>query len=409
MGHQDFRQARHEFEIDLNLGGKVIDQAVWSVDSENGNDANPGTAARPLKSIPEFNRRIGGGIISEPIEVLIFGSHIDEPVQFFGQFTRNGTMAVRGMSATILTTQTITGFTANNPAGGEARTITVTGFDWTPYIGKRIRFTDGPAVGAVCWIAIDDPASAGTDTVRVTPVGNTLVDFSTTITFVDPVVSNTFVIEDPTRIGGINLDILQGASNVGPLTGRVVQFSDFDTTPGSGSTTLAPGTPNGVIFTRSLCNSILAGPGLIDPTLCHWNGVLASSNISCVLRSCLGTSSVGVMLVSSATDFNVLDCIFQNATLTVRTRLIIAQNCGYFDRAGDAIQVDAGATLFSRDTSFGSGNTGFGMNLNGGAVVTFDTLPEVSGTAGDLDIGGTVSTYAALPTLPINGAGVYPN
>lgn len=388
-------------------GSFPITQATWFIDNvlSTSNDTNDGlTLATALRTVDGFNAKTTYGEFRQPTEVFVSGDHTDENFQAYYTMVEGANLAVIGTSATTVATETITTITAIS--GNLATEITVTGFDWSTHIGRRIRFTDGVAAGSVCFIAAADPESAGTDVVRVTRIGNT-TDFNPSPAYANPSDGDSFVIETLTTIGGIDIQILQGNPASGLLLERTVQFSDFDTTPTTDRTRVTPHV--NIILTRCIVGSELQGPGRLDMSLCHWTGVVAGfGGLNSVFRGCLITSSFASVFIQALEEISFIDSVFQGASFICRVRAANVDDCGFFD-IPIAIQVNVNSSVILRDAIFGSGITDVAIQIaNAGGGSTFEITPTLTGTAGDTRIGGSVFAYGVLPTIPTLGAGLYP-
>lgn len=388
--------------------GFPITQSEFYIDSDTGNDEHDGASpATALRTLEGFSALVDGGEFQQSTQIFIFGDHEDESLLGYYQMTTGAKLLFRGMTATPLAAETLTGFTAESPGTDEARTMTVAGFDWSAYIGKRFRFLDGPAAGNVGFIAVADPGGVGADTVRVSTIANS-ADFATFTSATDPVVGNSFVIEDLTPIGGVDMSISQ-AGNLDSSSLGTVQFSDVDTSTSENFTSVTSRASNGMYFLRCVVASKLQGPGLINLILCNWSALIAQlGGLSCgIVDSLVTNPAIPLVIVQSIDDFFAFTTLFQGIRLDIKIPSAVLFGCGFFGPTrAIRLELGAGCTFFA--PIYGGGFSDVGIEFRAGSVGAHQFgEPTVAGTAGDVRIGGSIESYGALPINPINGAGFY--
>lgn len=367
--------------------------------------ANAPTNTRTVDSVAAGAS--GSDFTTSAVHGFIVGQEVSHTG--FTESTYNGVFTITSIvSTTVYEVAAITfaGTDTGTVTLTEASLITVTGFDWSSHVGRRIRFTSGAALDNVCFIAAASPNGRASDTVRVSRIGNT-TDFNPSPTYTNPSDGDTFVIETLTPIGGIDVVILQGNPTSGLFLERSVQFSDFNTTPGTANTRITP--HSNTMITRCIVGSELQGPGRLDMSLCHWAGVVAGfGGLNSVFRGCLITSSFASVFIQALEEISFIDSVFQGASFICRVRAANVDDCGFFD-IPIAIQVNVNSSVVLRDAIFGSGITDVAIQIaNAGGGSTFEILPTLTGSNGDTRIGGSVFAYGVLPTIPTLGAGLYP-
>ncbi len=418
MGHQDTRIARlnsfHPF---------LITQAEWYIDSANGNDGNSGLMlATALRTIEEFNNRTAGGKFAQPTEVFLHGDHSGSSFDGYYSMAPGGSFLVNGMTPTTLDTDTITGFTAENPGGDETTTLTVAGKDWTTagpggssLIDKRIRITSGAAIGAIAWIAVEDPGSVGTATVRVSRFAKQTTLLEIPVTFVNPSPGDTYVVEDLTRIGGVDITLLQGLWSP-PSFGANVQFTDLEIGTDFFSSLFGVGIKQGTIAAGCHIRTKIATLGMLDGLFCQFSGSLVRQALAPIQwnGSYMRPGTGGVMEIAFIDNLTFLDCVFQGCPVLCRGPNVLFGNTNAFFDTDTAISVGsnsiAGVVKFNDGELYGSGITTVGIEIISACNMTLDSvLPTLSGPTNAVSLGGTnYTTYAAaIAASPNNGAGIF--
>lgn len=158
-------------------------QTIWYVSPATGNDANTGLSGSPLKTLKELGRRLSSSLTRSLITVNILDNITDstDNLQIFGAPQSQGTsqlntasgwpnVAIRiigqrttssfvdpntsSTTALTMTSDCLPPSTATGTAGfggltsGLPVTLTVSGFDFTPYIGQMIEVLSSPTSGA---------------------------------------------------------------------------------------------------------------------------------------------------------------------------------------------------------------------------------------------------------------------
>lgn len=203
------------FRAFIGGGQSFATQADWYVDPVNGADGNNGeTAATALATMGELQRRLNDAYINQATTVHILN---DVPnTDGFAPTLRigpSGGVTFIGEGTTTLTTQVLTGAQAAVPAANTRESVTVAGFDWTPFIGQRLRITAGASVGAVSWVHRTGGSVAEAFVNRpVNPAGFSAGTFG---------VGNTVVVEQLTQIGPVSLagvsTVRNAATDGGPV------------------------------------------------------------------------------------------------------------------------------------------------------------------------------------------------
>lgn len=129
-----------------------LPQLAWSI-APTGNDEALGTAAAPLLTFPEFVRRMKGARMDGAYSVSVLGNQARMTMQVY--LGPDGMLVIDGNAGAVVAPAwpaTVQGdaaaaYVGPNAAGQEYALVTVDpvlnpGFDWTPYVGLRVRFSD---------------------------------------------------------------------------------------------------------------------------------------------------------------------------------------------------------------------------------------------------------------------------
>jgi hypothetical protein len=153
--------------------GQVTVAPNYYIDSVHGNDNNPGTSLqKPLKTWAQLQTIFGQWTTiqceSPTVTIHLLSAALlpTDPITFFNflgsQVNSNGVPSLgSGLNLTIegqpivLSTQTLASVINEVPASNIPNQITVTGFVWTPYIGKAVVVANGPNAGSRAFVAAD--------------------------------------------------------------------------------------------------------------------------------------------------------------------------------------------------------------------------------------------------------------
>lgn len=115
-------------------------KSSWFVDPSNGSDEADGTTSTTAcKTLVEVTRRMSGCTLSQATTITLLGDAPDGDLPIFDPtITIGGSLTLKGVQS-ILATQTISLGTLWDPDNNKANEVTVTGFDWTPYIGRFVQ------------------------------------------------------------------------------------------------------------------------------------------------------------------------------------------------------------------------------------------------------------------------------
>ncbi len=196
--------------LGLANGGTNVDvvatlaRTEWYIDAAAGNDANTGAIGSPLATFAEFQRRMRGQILTAEYTVYVTGGQDHLTVDF--DIGDGGWIDII-FAPTVGPSYTIAAFTAANPASTtEVEKIqTVAAGTAAGLIGKRIRFTSGPASNCTAWATralsgYDDRTFELTKPYSFTKANGTWLQAT-------PAAPNTFVEETLPVVGDLSVHI----------------------------------------------------------------------------------------------------------------------------------------------------------------------------------------------------------
>lgn len=368
-----------------NLGSvEWRSQITWYVDPVAGNDERNGlTSGTALKTFAELTRRWGPNpVILQLTDIFILNDlPFTDPISFSNIYAPN-MINVHG-TTTPVKTGTLTSYTPQNDGLNLAQigdtSLTVSGFG--PYIGDRIKFTSGAAIGLVSWLQRNDGSKKAS---MLLP--------SYGFTSVDAAPGDSYVIESLTLVP------------VGTIT---TTYPDTST----------------INFLDIICENSICARGVVD-------------FFGCDLRSATIFSSDSVTVASSTAPFDVFGCRnFQLAFGAVFSTIFMSQSSFTIDTQCAAISttfldaqqlcsISIGAPVCVQDgyvnafildqgsiMTVGSiiwgDNVGVGFTLTNGSSIKTATdgnafpVPadflEITTTTADVSLDGIARTYAQLP------------
>lgn len=186
----------------------------WYLDGTTGNDANNGvTALTPLKTGAELARRLGPWAMwGQSVTVHVLENGMIDALVLAGSMLVPGThLDVTGV-ATVLATDVVAAYQNLSHVGTPTAThLTSTAIvDWTPYVGKRVRFTSGTALDAVVWVGAASPGGIGLNvaqTCRTSRIDQTSTTSLQNVTNIIPTVGTSFVVESLPVVPSISINL----------------------------------------------------------------------------------------------------------------------------------------------------------------------------------------------------------
>jgi hypothetical protein len=185
-------------------------QSAWFIDPIGGNDmADGATAATALSTLAELSRRIGDGRLMQSTTVTLLSDVPNADVfAFWGEIGGVQSRLTIVGTPTLLAGPVAITSVVNQVVGTARQKVVVTGFDWTPYVGKRCRVVTssaGTPIGTRFWVekvgATTDEAFTSRPHFGGTPGVRNLV------------AGDEFVVEELTNAGVWAVDYLCSWSN----------------------------------------------------------------------------------------------------------------------------------------------------------------------------------------------------
>lgn len=196
-----------QLQVDVTAPGWLsayLTQTAWYVNSVTGNDANDASVGAPIKTLAELERRWNGRTFSSAVTavtVSLAGTFPTEGLYLNAIFASPGATLVISGTMTQVDNGTITAYQDWNSAANLRGQLTDAVQDFTAHVRRRVRYTDGTAVGALTWIG---SLGGGVTVANVgRPRTGGAPDSLFTGAFKVPSVGNAYVIET------YNTDILE--------------------------------------------------------------------------------------------------------------------------------------------------------------------------------------------------------
>lgn len=356
-------------------------QAAWYIDPEYGSDSNSGTSVSDaLKTWEEVIRRLPQGKLNQDTAFTFLNDlPTTDPFHLSGwDVDRRYSLTFNGTRRTLFS-GSLSAATARNSGTNTATQVTDTSVSsWTPYIsgGNMLVFTSGSVSGMTAFIA----KNLGGNAARIS------TPFSTSsFTESAPAQNNTYNLVKLTSIPRWSI----GAVSLG----RTVNFNDIDfytTTPAPHFISSSAinfkdcrfyATPFIAGFVRyyNCCFQILQGYGgfsLVWAGLVYQSGGLAQNEIE------FGQQ----VQISNGT-------LFQNCQLSVfNGGYARIYDAAVFDYSGDAVDLHAFG-LIRAEALWGSGNTGYGINIRGSGKLAVNGTNAITGSNGAIRLFDTTYSW----------------
>lgn len=391
-----------------------LEQVDWWIDPINGDDGAQGdSAARALASPFEWSRRFDGARFSQGYHVRILGPipelALELELASLGHLNFDLSPA-----ATAVAGAHVAGYVAPNGVNEYGVLNLVEALDLTPHLNRRIRFTTGAGVDAVCFIAQVNPLGGGLNTARVTQPSWADVNgpLSPVVTSVHPVpgAGDELVIETLASVDSYAVNFSQRPSGVW-VNSVVLSHAGIGAAPvGLGVVQcLNPASNPSYIWGSDVRAQTVTNNVQVMASSCHGDGlgvfgegrdrlmVVAFSD--CLFRDQL----LGANLV-------VFDSLFQGFELVLFSGYAaLGGDVAFFDAANDAIStLEPGSFIITTANLYGAGNLAHGVNLpDPGVIVEYTVLPTLTGALGDTRIHGVVRAWGLMPFFDVtSGSGI---
>ena len=133
------------------------------------------------------------------------------------------------------------------------------------------------------------------------------------------------------------------------------------------------------------------GPAGAVPGAQGYEAVVAEEAVVWFARY-VSTESRAVLVQSAGAGFEIQ----QGGMLDVQNSIAVLASTSY------AFSVELGGIIrIGAFNVFGTGNTTFGFIILSGGFVSYTTKPTVTGTSGDVQLGGVAVAYASVPSIDL--------
>jgi hypothetical protein len=402
--------------------------------SPTGNDEADGSSLTPLATLDEWVRRLASSELNTTYLVQFTGPLPNGIVTDLNLGPDGRVFFDLQPAATVELTRTVAAYTAPNDTTEWALVQTVEADDLAGEVGRRIRFTNGPAQNAVAYITESDPGGAGVNVIRIgvpiyqdgsaseNPEGVNLV----------PLAGNTFVIETLAEIGCVTVraqkqitdesgqssnSVVIGSARIGsPLAPAPVLF-------------ITPLQSAGALYGCNIDAASVIGIGYgvgcrvdgqgADATPLIGNAPSSGeANAVTPVNRCTWNWHSSVFV--DGRGFHSVNCRFdqcmwqggpdEDATLRPQPGYtILTTRNAFFDSGltGTAIFLQEPCNVRITGPLYSDGLSGYGIHWTGGGIIVqADTVPTISGTTGDTRLMGVVQAWGAYPVVNIGGSGL---
>ncbi len=383
----------------------LLAHLAWVVDSVNGNDANYGDAARPLRTLGQLQQRWESKRASGPATIKLLGSFPTELLVL--QATLTSTLAIDA-DATVQYSGTVDTFQALAAPATDAQLSDLGIGSWAPHVGRRVRLTSGANAGAVAWVQKD----LGGNFARISQFINL-----TTGLGVAAAAGNTFVIETlPTAIGNYHI-FMQGPGSV--------SLSDVGIEPIAGTQSYASvGGGGSALLSMLACETrganswSIGGGSYVQLRGCANKAqVFLGKNGIQTIFGHAAFATVNIQQLGSVRWSGAASC-FQAARLTVNLNGQSDYNIdlAFFDLStASCVTIGEGTTFTGAGSANGrlwsvncTGAANYGVRTAAGGRHVWATAPTATSGGGNTLVGGVLQTWAAIAGLP-QGSYLNPN
>lgn len=389
----------------------------WYVDAINGNDNNIGTNPQfPLESLLELQKRIGSATLMAPVLIHILSDLPAGDRFFFQGFFGAPDIYIHiiGESQKELATVIATGVT-NIVVNSTRPSVQVAGFNWTPYVGKRVRViasSGSTPIGTVFWIEkVDTNPEIAFISQPFVISWPTFIPYGRKTLLV----GDTLVIEELTKCGLVGINTITTVNQQFSL-GMILENIEFNNEDAFSSLEMINGTAFGCnLNMRSFRGSFIgfackckATPPF---TTQEWETLFSQSYL-------YASSIQGNLLIQGPAPFVLTEnSSIQSSSLTCESISMfrIANQGGtgtsVWDWSGFALNFDelAGGFLEGRlwGSSLVANSQAIRIRSQSRVIYLSSSKPTADGaSANDVTIGGTAMTYASLTSFinSTNGA-----
>ena len=419
---------------------KYTAQTTWYVDPQNAlaSDENTGLSGSPLKTLAEVSRRLVVADVTNYTVNLLSDTQAGDTWNYNPHWSSTfsnplsnatfGTVTIQGKQTAVLAGNVVQGSgtttLGTTPSSNQQAQLNA-GFSWATYVGSMVVMKTGTMAGYIAWVLKD----LGSNTARISnwwlPGTAPLVGNGTSAALgACPANGDTFDIVSFTKFNGSALHSGNAIRNVTvwnsvafPSTSVfVVEGCDVRPSMCLFQCSLSPATNRGQAFngTLRMFGSLYAPTG--SP-----NGVAVFDERFRLVNSAMLNTAVNGQ---NTGRLEIINSVFQNCPVrcgrsfpgfggdTSETGGQLAvfagtYGMGIFDSPTHGLEIVREADVTVDAPLYGSGNTQFGAYVNDGGHLMFRSgqSPTVTGTSGDVQLGGATNV---LPGLEASAGGSLP-
>lgn len=413
-------------------------QTDWAISEASGADEASGTAASPLRTSAEFNRRTKGlplvGFITLAIlDDMSAANSLVLDLTFVDDLVSGDNFFLKGKSTQVATGQVDT-FTALNRATPSKNTIARAGLNFTSHVGRFLRMTSGTANGysAPIFTGSNGSCTLGSFTSTIADPNGSTAAATVAVNSIAIAANDTFEIVEKVSIGYAVLRSrvvsTSGASSTGSLTCVAVAKDVRVTHQGSGGLGNVVRSEmisdNGARWVMHSCDlgGMKIGVGSHVIMNCRF---YAGTTFAASAKGGYGPDIQGGGMVGGSICGITADCafdgdfIFQAVQLDVgaatTSRHHISAGCrlgtvGFFDQTVDAIVVRGNGFIENRVGAFGVSQVwgltaaSLGIRIRPRGAFTYVTKPTLNAGLGltrEISVGATDMLLAGLPFVEL--------
>jgi hypothetical protein len=366
--------------------------AEFYLNATTGNDENLGTTAgAALRSWDELMYRWNHQRINRL--VTVFGMSSLGAIRGKIHLGPQG-MVVLDMwhQATLQASLTVSAAAGLSPATHEFNTLSCSGVaSWAAYLGMRTRLTSGANVGALSWVAIQNPHAVGDSVARMSWWTSMALNSITTAaptgaTNALPTIGNTLALETLGTLADVALDVVAEASLPTDSQWGVIIANASINSAGTDGTSISITTHGGAKSAFYGCQ--ISGSVGGEPKLYQCR-VLAQASATYIndtdVVGCLLNANPAWPRFARCTLASVLaqTCPIEGEDLTFNYQSMSADRVG---SAGYGVLLDRGYNRCTANNGlFGDGNYRAGLSLSQGAILEMAaTPPTITATLADV-------------------------
>lgn len=381
-----------------------IEQFTWYIDAVGGDDENVGsTNITALATHAELERRISGATFASTVTVNII-SDLAEVCQLSASFTGSAILHYIGGVSSTDHTGTLTNFSSQDPTDAANLGNLATeagGFNWTPYFNKRLYFPDADEYSWVMSI----PTGSGNEVARIVEPSSFDIDNAgnTSLNAFAIPGNSAYEVQSLFTVLGFKLDVTQGNRNGSTSVSAIIQDLDVieANDPLGLQLTAAAESPILIVRCRAAQNFSNGSSVKFFQSFLYGGVPRTAENPS--RFDMQGSGSNIAFAFSNGTRNSMNGCTFNSEIRVIDGAHLSIGFCQAFN--GNGLTLEAGCFVDCSGAFGGRDNSGFGITVESGALVTYNALvkPVATGATNDTKIAGVATAYASIPAFNVGG------